>query len=91
MLKGLWVVFVTVFLAEMADKTQLATLLFATDAKLNKWGVFLAASLALTLACAIGVLVGAQVPKLINPQKLKIFAGVGFILIGGWTMWDGLK
>jgi len=91
MWKGLWVVFATVFLAEMADKTQLATLLFATDEKLNKWGVFIAASLALTLACAIGVLVGSQLPKLIDPNKLKIIAGVGFILIGGWTIWDGLK
>jgi len=43
-------VFFTVFVAEIGDKTQLATMLFAADAKTSKWVIFIAASLALTLA-----------------------------------------
>jgi putative Ca2+/H+ antiporter (TMEM165/GDT1 family) len=88
-MKELWIVFTTVFLAELGDKTQLATLLFATDDKLSRVGVFITASLALTLACLIGVLVGAQLPKLIDPGTLKIIAGIGFILVGAWTLYDG--
>lgn len=89
-MKELWIVFTTVFLAELGDKTQLATLLFATDDKLSPLGVFLAASLALTLACLIGVVVGSQLPRLIDPGKLKIIAGIGFILVGAWTLYDGV-
>jgi putative Ca2+/H+ antiporter (TMEM165/GDT1 family) len=51
-------VFVTVFLAEIGDKTQLATMLFSSDTNANKWLVFLGASAALVLAAGIGVLVG---------------------------------
>ncbi|CCQ89563.1 conserved hypothetical protein [Nitrospina gracilis 3/211] len=88
-MKGLWIVFTTVFLAELGDKTQLATLLFATDDKLDRVGVFLTASLALVLACLIGVIVGSQLPKLIHPATLKVVAGIGFILVGAWTIYDG--
>lgn len=80
-------VFVTVFLAEIGDKTQLATLLFATDASASKWLIFAGAALALTLAAGIGVLVGAQVSRFISPQTLKIIAGLGFIFIGLWSLW----
>ena len=47
-------VFTTVFLAEMGDKTQLATLLFASDRNVSRWVVFAGASLALTTAAGIG-------------------------------------
>ena len=86
MTKAFFSVFVTVFLAEIGDKTQLATMLFAADAKSNKWIVFAGAALALVLAAAIGVMVGAQLERLISPRTLKIVAGVGFIAIGLWTI-----
>lgn len=79
-------VFVTVFLAEIGDKTQLATMLFAADGKSSNWVVFAAAALALVLAAGIGVLVGAQIEHFVSPQTLKIVAGVGFIAIGIWTL-----
>ena len=86
MLKAFATVFVTVFLAEIGDKTQLATMLFAAQAKTTHWVVFAGSALALILAAAIGVLVGAQIERFISPRMLKIVAGVGFIAIGLWTI-----
>ena len=57
-------VFITVFLAELGDKTQLATLLYASDGKISKWTVFFAASAALVLTTALGVAGGAILPRL---------------------------
>ena len=79
-------VFVTVFLAEVGDKTQLATMLFASDAQANKWIIFLGSSLALVLAAGIGVLVGAQIGNYVSPKTIKLVAGIGFIAIGVWTI-----
>ena len=79
-------VLVTVFLAEIGDKTQLATLLFSADAKVSKWAVFLGSATALTLAAAIGVLVGSQIERVVSPRVLRLVAGAGFVAIGLWTM-----
>jgi len=79
-------VFITVFLAELGDKTQLATLTFSAENP-NRLAVFLGSAGALTLAALIGVLVGSQIERFISPQKLKMVAGIGFIAIGIWTLW----
>ena len=81
-------IFGTVFLAELGDKTQLATMLFASDRAVSKYGVFVAASLALVVAAAIGVLAGALLGELINPRYLHYIAGVGFIAIGIFTLFN---
>ncbi|MCU1229385.1 MAG: hypothetical protein JWO97_2269 [Acidobacteria bacterium] len=86
MTRAFFSVFVTVFLAEIGDKTQLATMLFASEAKTSKWVVFAGSALALVLAAAIGVLVGAQLERFIAPRTLKLVAGIGFIAIGAWTL-----
>ena len=85
-MKAFLSVFITVFLAEIGDKTQLATMLFASEAKTSKWVVFAGSAIALVLAAAIGVLVGAQIERFISPRTLKIVAGTGFIAIGIWTI-----
>jgi putative Ca2+/H+ antiporter (TMEM165/GDT1 family) len=85
-MKAFFSVFVTVFLAEIGDKTQLATMLFAAEAKSSKWVIFAASAIALTCAAAIGVLVGAQIERFVSPRTLKIVAGIGFIAIGLWTI-----
>lgn len=89
-IRALFTVFITVFIAEMGDKTQLATMLFAADKAVSPWMVFLAASLALVATTAIGVLVGSSLAGLINPKWLQILAGLGFVLIGCWTLWAGI-
>lgn len=86
MWKTFFSVLTTVFLAEIGDKTQMATMLFAAKGEASKWVIFLAASLALILAAGLGVLAGGVVERLISPRTLKIIAGVGFILIGIWTI-----
>ena len=78
-------VFNSVFVAEIGDKTQLATLLFSAEQP-NKWIVFAGSAAALVLASAIGVIVGAQLERFIRPQTLKVAAGIGFLVIGAWTL-----
>lgn len=87
-LGALTTIFVTVLLAEMGDKTQLATMLFSANGEVSRWSVFAAASLALVLATAIGVLGGAWLSRYVSPQLLQTIAGIGFLLIGGWTLWS---
>ncbi len=85
-LKLLLTVFGTVFLAELGDKTQIATLLFAADAPAHRLTVFIGASLALILASAIGVLAGGIVSDYVDPKYLSYAAGIGFIVIGVLTI-----
>ena len=81
-------VFATVFLAELGDKTQLATLLFASKSPSALLLVFAAASAALVLTSAIGVSAGGFLSNVINPKYLSYIAGVGFIAVGVWTLWQ---
>jgi len=53
------------------------------------WLVLCTAS-ALVVAAAIGVLAGTLVSSYVNPKHLQIVAGIGFILIGAWTLRVGL-
>ena len=84
--KTLAIVFGTVFLAELGDKTQLATVLFAADKEVSKWLVFIGASLALIATSAIGVLGGGLIDQYVNERTLRVIAGIGFIVIGIWTL-----
>ena len=85
-MKSLILVFISVFIAELGDKTQLATMLFATEGSLSKAGVFLAASGALVTSTLLAVVAGDLILRMISPSTLKIAAGIGFILIGLWTL-----
>jgi len=82
-------VFLTIFIAELGDKTQLATLLYASNAENPKLTVFLAAATALVLASALGVLGGAAVSEFVNPRLLRWLAGGGFIAVGLWVLLAG--
>jgi putative Ca2+/H+ antiporter (TMEM165/GDT1 family) len=85
-LKIFFTVFTTVFIAEIGDKTQLATLLFAADKEVSKLTIFLGASLALTLAAGIGVLAGGIISNYVSEKFLHYVAGAGFVGIGIWTL-----
>jgi putative Ca2+/H+ antiporter (TMEM165/GDT1 family) len=79
-------VFVTVFLAEVGDKTQLATLLFASNPATSKVGVFVAASGALVASTLLAVLIGARIGQWVPPEYLRVIAALGFIAIGLWML-----
>ena len=79
-------VFAVIFLAELGDKTQIAALLFAADAGRHPTMVFIAASLALVLSTAVAVTLGAAAERYLTFIPLKLVAGVGFILIGIWSI-----
>ena len=87
-----WKIFLTifgaVFVAELGDKTQLATMLFAADREVSKVTVFVAASAALIVATAIGVLAGSLLSEYINGKILHYIAGIGFIAIGAYTLYS---
>lgn len=82
-------VFGIVFLAELGDKTQLATLLFASKTPGNLISVFIGASAALVIASAIGVVAGGVIAQYVTPKQLSYVAGLGFLVIGAWTIWQG--
>ncbi len=84
--KVLFTVFTAVFIAELGDKTQLATMLFAADKEVSRLTVFIGASLALIVASGIGVLAGSVISEYISERQLHYIAGIGFVAIGVWTL-----
>jgi putative Ca2+/H+ antiporter (TMEM165/GDT1 family) len=90
-LKAFLAVFATIFLAELGDKTQLATLLFAVNAKHGAWVIFIASSLALVCAAGLGVLAGGFVARYVDTRVLSMIAGAGFVAIGVWTLAAALR
>jgi len=83
--KVLVTVFTAVFIAELGDKTQLATMLFAADKEVSKLTIFIGASLALIVTSAIGILAGGVISQYVGEKNLHYLAGIGFIAIGVWT------
>lgn len=81
-------IFGAVFVAELGDKTQLATMLFAADKDVNKYMVFAAASVALVISSALGVLAGGLLSEYIDAKYLHYIAGIGFIVIGAVTLYN---
>jgi putative Ca2+/H+ antiporter (TMEM165/GDT1 family) len=79
-------VFVTIFLAEIADKTQVATVLYASQAENNKLSVFLGSALALIIASGIAVYIGSLLSKWVNSRYLSWLAGIAFVLVGIWII-----
>lgn len=79
-------VFLTVFVAELGDKTQLATLLYASDAAHARLTVFAAAAAALVAAAAMAVLAGAFLARVVSPGVVRVVAGLGFIAVGLWML-----
>jgi len=82
--------FLTVFLAELGDKTQLATLGLSAEAK-SKLAVFLGSAAALVATSLIAVLAGSVIAKTIPPVWLQRGAAVLFVVLGVWTFWKSFS
>jgi Ca2+/H+ antiporter, TMEM165/GDT1 family len=83
--KVLLTTFATIFLAELGDKTQLATFAFSAETK-SRVAVFIGSAGALVLTSLLGVLLGAAISKLIPPNFLKMGAGALFVILGIWMI-----
>ena len=77
----LFTTFVTVFLAEMGDKTQLTTITLSSTTN-KPIAVFLGSSIALILATLLGALAGGSIANLIPEFMLKLLSGIVFLILG---------
>ncbi len=84
-------VFLSVFLAELGDKTRLATALFAADGDGPKWLVFLASSAVLVASAGIATIAGSMARDFVGGPMLRLVAGAGLIVIGVLILWGALK
>lgn len=87
-MQQLLTIFFTVLFAELGDKTQLATLLFAAKGQHHPLWIFAAAASALIASTAAAVLLGSAAEEYLSTIPLKLIAGCGFIAIGLWTIWS---
>jgi Ca2+/H+ antiporter, TMEM165/GDT1 family len=79
--------FITIFLAEMGDKTQLVTLLMSAESK-SPWIVFMGAAFALISTSLLGVLIGYWLSKKLSPKTLDLSVAILLLFITGWLMND---
>lgn len=87
-MRELLTMFLAIFLAELGDKTQLATLLFASEGKVSPLMVFAVSAGALVLSSAIAVGVGVLASRYLAVLPLKPIAGIGFLIIGAMTLFQ---
>ena len=74
-------IFLTIFIAELGDKTQIATLAISGSSQ-RPFAVFIGSSSALVLASLLGVLLGGSIAKFIPELLIELVAATGFLLIG---------
>ena len=79
--------FITIFLAEMGDKTQLVTLLMSAESQ-SPWIVFLGAAIALVMTSLLGVLIGYWLAKKLAPQTLDLSVAILLLVITAWLVGD---
>lgn len=84
------ITFVTVFVAEMGDKTQLATMLMSAQAQ-SPWAIFWGSASALVTASFLSVVLGGGLSQVLPPTVLQLLASIGFIVIGSYVLWQALR
>lgn len=88
-----WTVFAstfgTIFLCELGDKTQVATLLMSAESQ-EPWVVFAGAAAALVATSLLGVLVGQWLASRVSPKTLERAAAVVLLFISATLFWDVL-
>ncbi len=82
--------FITIFIAELGDKTQLATLTLSGRSK-KPLAVFLGSASALILASLVGVLAGGSISTFIPEIYLKLIASITFLIIGSRLIFNSLS
>ena len=82
--------FVTVFLAELGDKTQLATVAISGTSD-RPLAVFIGSSTALVLASLIGAVAGGSLSTVVPADWLQLMASLGFLVIGLKLLWPILS
>ncbi|MDX1949769.1 MAG: TMEM165/GDT1 family protein [Rickettsiales bacterium] len=81
-------IFITIFLAELGDKTAFATAFFASDSKNNPYLIFLASALALVFSCAIATFIGNMAGKYLETIPLKLISGICFLIFGALHIFE---
>ncbi len=79
--------FLTIFFAEMGDKTQLATLLMSAESQ-SPWTVFAGAATALVGTSLLGVLIGYWLTKHLSPKTLDFAVSILLLVITGLLVGD---
>ncbi len=82
--------FITIFLAEIGDKTQLSTLLMSAESH-APWVVFLGSGVALITTSLLGVLLGGWIATKLSPKTVEKSAGVMLLLISLMLIWDVIR
>ncbi|MDB9535758.1 TMEM165/GDT1 family protein [Dolichospermum planctonicum CS-1226] len=82
--------FITIFLAEIGDKTQLSTLLMSAESH-APWVVFLGSGVALITTSLLGVLLGGWISTKLSPKTVEKSAGVMLLLISLMLVWDVIR
>ena len=80
--------FITVFLAEIGDKSQLAAIALGGSSN-NPRAVFIGSTVALILASFLGILAGGAVAQFLPEKLLKSFAAIGFATMALKILWVG--
>ncbi len=81
-MRNFLMIFGTVFLAELGDKTQITTFLFASEKGINRLLVFFAAAGALVTTSALAVIFGNLLSRYVSPAAIKTLSGIIFIALG---------
>ena len=82
--------FITIFLAEIGDKTQLSTLLMSAESH-APWVVFLGSGVALITTSLLGILLGGWIATKLSPKTVEKSAGVMLLLISIMLVWDVIQ
>ena len=82
--------FTTIFIAELGDKTQIATLMLSAESG-KPIIVFLGSSFALISSSVVGVLIGKWLSKIFPPSKFELFTGILMLIVSIFLAYDTFK
>ena len=82
--------FTTIFIAELGDKTQIATLMLSAESG-KPIIVFIGSSIALISSSLVGVLIGKWLSKQISPNRFALFTSFLMLIISFFLAYDILK